>query len=507
MSSITNTSNDILTLKFQDEISIQVLAQFKLLELNYCQLQKIQQKIPIIYPWNNNYQLYRNNYNRRFTYFPMGIVKCKRSKDVQRSLKFVRKYCIQFSIRSGAHCYLPFSLSTGIIIDLFEMNTIKVTQTDESCKCETEIRSSKHVEIGPGSRLGVVIKELSPHSLSLPVGSCVNTCTAGLTLGGGISPSLIRLSGLMMDHLVRAKIILPDGDLIYADQKHHSDLYFALRGAGSCNFGIVTKLIFNPCKFKGAVVFNIQYPWSAIKEVMNMWQKFAPFTDRRLSTELDLYPLKFTPVNELPVQFKGQFEGSLEELENFISDFIKLAKKQKMCDNIYIKQIKTFAESGYFWGQTRQSYFENNSVFWLNMMSSTAIDVYIKFLEKAPGLGSSIEFNAMRGAVEDIKSDETAFPHRQALFWIQHRGTTVDPDQITKQQLWVNELYNAIIPYVEKSQNVVPSYVNAPQTNLTANNQFLTAYYGSNVKKLIEVKNKYDPENIFNFAQSIPLKK
>lgn len=502
---MSSISNDILTLKFQDEISIQVLEQFKLLGLDYCQLQKIQQKIPIIYPWNPDYLLYRNNYNRRFTYFPMGIIRCKKTKDVQRSLKFVRKFCIQFSIRSGAHCYLPFSLSTGIIIDLFEFNTIKVTQTDESCKCETEIRSAKYIEIGPGARLGVVIKELSPYNLSLPVGSCVNTCTAGLTLGGGISPSLIRLSGLMMDHLVKAKIILANGNSIYADRKNHSDLYFALRGAGACNFGIVTKLIFNPCKFKGAVVFNIQYPWSIIKEVLNMWQKFAPFTDRRLSTEIDLYPPKFV-TNELSVQFKGQFEGTLEELENLICDFIKLAKKHNL-DKIQIKPITTFAEAGYFWGQTRQSYFENNSVFWINMMSSTAIDVYIKFLENAPGLGSSIEFNAMRGAVEDIKSNETAFPYRQALFWTQHRGTTINPNNLAKQQLWVNKLYETIVPHLEKINNIVPSYVNAPQENLQSNSQFLTSYYESNVKKLIEIKNKYDPENVFNFAQSIPLKK
>lgn len=505
--------NNILNLKFQNEISLQVLAQFEAVGLDREQLRKLQHKLPILYPWNKGYQLYRNNYNRRFTYFPMGIVRCRRTQDVQNALRFVETYKLKFAIRSGAHCYLAFSLSTGIIIDLFEMNTIKIVCNKESRKNATEIRSDKHVILGPGSRLGVVIEKLSPLRLSVPVGSCVNTATGGLSLGGGISPSLIRLGGLMMDHLKAVKMVLANGKLIQVDKDHHPDLFFAVRGAGGSNFGIITEFVFNPCRFNGAVVFTIQYPWSQFRQIMNMWQNFAPFTDRRLSTEMDVYPPKFPPLGELPVQFKGQFEGSLAELKALIHEFIraaladdtKAAPAEKASAGIYINPIKTFAESGLFWGKTRQSYFESNSIFWQNLLSADALDVYAHHLEKAPGLGSSIEFNAMRGAVEDVSPNATAFPYRKSLFWAQHRGTTLDPQQLPKQQIWVNRLYDAIAPFAEKIDGATPSYINAPQSNLQAHDRFLTAYYSDNLKKLVEIKNKYDPKNVFHFDQSIPL--
>src|SRR5207237_10350748 len=102
----------------------------------------------------------------------MCIIRCKDSKEVQDSLLFVKKYNLEFAIRSGAHCYLPFSLSTGIIIDLFEIDLIEIVHNKSSRKCETDIRGDTNIALGPGARLGLVIQHLSPYNLSLPVGSC-----------------------------------------------------------------------------------------------------------------------------------------------------------------------------------------------------------------------------------------------------------------------------------------------------------------------------------------------
>ena len=172
-----------LLLKYEDEIGCQTLAEFKTRGLSYAQLIIIQQGLPIVYPWDEGYQTYRNNYNRRWSYFPMGIIRCASTEDVQNSLLFVRKYNLDFSVRSGAHCTLPFSLSTGIIIDLSRMDDIKVIISDESCKNSNNIRSDKYVILGPASRLGVVAQKISKFNLSLPIGSCINTGAAGLALG------------------------------------------------------------------------------------------------------------------------------------------------------------------------------------------------------------------------------------------------------------------------------------------------------------------------------------
>jgi FAD/FMN-containing dehydrogenases len=350
--------------------------------------------------------------------------------------------------------------------------------------------------------LGNVIKTISSYNISLPTGSCVNTGTAGLSLGAGISPSLIRLSGLMADHIVSAKMINSNGEIINIDENENSDLLFAIKGAGGGNFGIFTEFTFHPCWFKGAIVFNLRYDWSVFKKVFKMWQKFSPFTDRNLSSEIDLFPPKFSTDETPPVQFKGQYEGSLSDLKKLIKPFIDLVKKTKK-STIFIKHAKTFAEAGKFWGETVQTYFENYSIFWQNSLSDEALDVYDHYMKIAPGPYSSIEFNAMMGRVSDIKSNETAFPYRKSRFWNQLQGKSIDPEDFPKQQLWVRKLYDAISVYADKNHDVVPSYINAPQKNLQ--DKYMRAYYSTNSKKLIKIKNKYDPENFFHFPQSIPL--
>ncbi|AYV82633.1 MAG: fad/fmn-containing dehydrogenase, partial [Hyperionvirus sp.] len=116
-----------LSLRYQDEISCQVRAEFKEKGLDAEDLERIAEKIPIIYPWDGDeYQVGRNNYNRELNYFPMGIIFCREEEDVFVSLKFVKMFGLKFSVRSGGHCIRPFSLSTGIVIDLSRMDEIEV---------------------------------------------------------------------------------------------------------------------------------------------------------------------------------------------------------------------------------------------------------------------------------------------------------------------------------------------------------------------------------------------
>jgi len=494
---------DRLDLKYQYEISCQALSEYAAKGLTPSKLKKIQRHIPIVYPWNDGYQLFRNNYNRRWSYFPIGIIKCRHAKDVKRAIDFVREYKFEFSIRSGGHCSLAFSLSVSIIIDLSRMNKIKVVCNKES-KCRaTKVRGNKFVVVGPGAILGKVIKKISKYALSLPTGSCVNTGAGGLSCGGGISPSLVRLGGMTTDHLVSAKVLLANGKVVNANEKEHADLFFAIRGAGGCNFGIITEFTFHPCRFCGAIVFDIRYPWDLFSRVVEMWQNFAPFTCRRLSSELELFPPRFkAPENILPIRIKGQFEGSEKIFYKLMEPFVSLAKGK---GSIIVKCVKTFAESGRFWGGTIQTYYQNASIFWYDKLSAQAIDTMATFLKNAPHAGAFIAFNAMLGAVADVPSCATAFPHRKALFWNLIEGTTLNPQFLPQQQIWVNRLYDALIRFAKKVAGTTPGYVNAPQQNLQKDDKYLYAYYANNIYRLVNIKNKYDPKNFFRFEQSIPL--
>ena len=211
-----------------------------------------------------------------------------------------------------------------------------------------------------------------------------------------------------MDHLISAKIVLADGSTQILDK--NSDLFFGIKGAGGGNYGIITEFTFCPCWFKGATVFEILYPFSLLETIIKLWQDFAPFTDRKLSSELDLSSPKF---HDYPIKFKGQFEGPKSELKKLIKQFIIIPDSK-----ISITHIDTFAEAAHFWGTTQQSYYEWNSIFWNNKLTEPAIDQIKEALFDAPGPLTSFEFNAMLGAVSDIKPNETAFPYRNSLFLV-----------------------------------------------------------------------------------------
>ena len=491
---------NILDLNYKNELSCQVLGKFNEKGLTTENLIKLQKCLPIVYPWNAAYNTLRLNYNRRFNYFPMGIIMCRGSKDVQLAIKIMTKFELEFSVRSGGHSYLNFSLSTEIIIDLSKMNKISVISNQKTKNYSNHIRGDKHVIIGPGAHLGVVIKELSKYNLSLPTGSCVNTGVGGLSLGGGISPSLMRLGGLMCDHIVSVKMVLGNGKLIKISKDSYSDLFFAIKGAGGGNFGIITQFTFCPLRFIGSTAFRIRYKWNQVRDVFIMWQNFAPFTDRNLTTELDFSPSQY---DKTPVLFVGQYEGSEMALRKLISKFITLAKNN---DGIIdINHLSKYYQVGLFWGgDPGQSYFNNNSVFFYNKLSDKAISLIINEIENAPNPSSSIGFNAMRGAVSDIKSNETAFPHRNALFWCQIRGPTQNPENLNREILWTDNFWKKLVKFAKKVAGEVPAYINAPQSNLQEKNRYLRSYFGDNVDKLIEIKTKYDPKNIFKFSQSIP---
>src|SRR5699024_9039127 len=190
------------------------------------------------------YQAARINFNLYYPKFPEAIVFCQEEKDVLNALRYVRKYNIPFRVRSGRHSYQNFSvLDKGIVIDLSELNTISVD-------------TSKDIAvIKGGCNLGYVYHTLWRHgrtipgaiqpssSNTIPAGTQSSVGIAGLTLGGGIG-YLSRVLGLTCDNLLNVRIVIPRGkndvETVEANKMVNSDLFWACRGGGGGNFGIVT---------------------------------------------------------------------------------------------------------------------------------------------------------------------------------------------------------------------------------------------------------------------------
>ena len=159
---------------------------------------------------------------------PQVVVRCADTHDVIEALRFIRSHQMPFAVRAGGHSYAEYSSTEGLLLDLGPMNGLQ--------------RRGSAIEVGPGTRIGPLAAALAKHERVVPLGWCPTVGVAGSVLGGGFGP-LGRLYGLSCDHLVAARVVLADGREVPADTDREPDLFWALRGAGGGNFGVVTSLV------------------------------------------------------------------------------------------------------------------------------------------------------------------------------------------------------------------------------------------------------------------------
>jgi FAD/FMN-containing dehydrogenase len=160
---------------------------------------------------------------------PEAVVRCRTPADIAESLKVARRLGLEVAPRGGGHCFAGRSATRGLLLDLSAMSSVAV--------------SDGVTTVGAGARLGEIDERLATDALAIPAGSCPAVGIAGLTLGGGLG-ILGRKYGLTSDQLVQAQVVLADGQVIECDERRDEGLFWALRGAGAGQFGVVTSFVF-----------------------------------------------------------------------------------------------------------------------------------------------------------------------------------------------------------------------------------------------------------------------
>ena len=442
----------------------------------------------VIYPFTDNYDFYRLNYNHVFNIYPVAIVLAHCIDDIVNTINFCRRTGIPIRARGGAHAYQPASLvNFGIILDQQPRNKIVDIDPD-----------NKTVTIQAGALLGPIINQLSKKDLLIPFGTCVTNGLAGLTLGGGIGFAT-REYGLTLDRLVETKVVLADGSVLDANRDAYSDLFWALRGAGGGNFGVVTDFTFKTVTIPYVTVFTIYYNFDDTKKIFNIWQDWAPYVITELTSELDIFN-KFQPVivtgQLLPIKSK------LSD-QKILLDLIKPLLKPGIHTNFFIKSM-TLKESAEYFGQgsySRPFFSYNKSDFNFKQLPEAAIDTIIYHMSLLDETQShhKTEIDALGGNFSKIPSDATAFPSRSAIYWLQYTSLWDTSDQEKINKRWLKNYYADMRKFFPKNRK----YVNALDYDVPRN-QALKSYYGDNLPDLIEIKHKYDPTNFFKFEQSIP---
>ena len=461
---------DVLLDNFRKDISCEVLNKFKALGITLKNLMDLQLVIPVVYPWDKEYDELKYNVNRRFIVFPWAIAMCKTTKHVEIAVDWCYNRNVPLIARSGSHCFENFSLINGMIIDQSRRTDIQVLEKDNIAIVES------------GCLLGPTQLELSKHELALVGGTCCNVACSGLSLGGGIG-FLARKYGLASDNLLEAEVVLYNGKTVKANCKENTDLFWALRGAGNCNYGIVTEFVFKVYKIPTVTIFDLIFPYNQMKEVIDVWQRWAPFTDENLTSECDVYNNR--------VLVTGQYIGCKKDLEKLLLPIFKLCPKE--CN---IKTVSFIDACRHFTSKPWHPFFKNKSGFVKQFLPSNAIDIIHKYM-KCGGDQDHVELNAFGKNINKVPSNKTAFPHREGtLFWCHLQCHWSNQEHSKKKLKWINNFYNEIEPYLSGA------YANAPDIDLI---DPLEKYYGDNLSRLMEIKRKYDPENVFKYAQSVPV--
>ena len=226
----------------------------------------------VILPGSPGYELARRPAIARFhDTRPRAVVRCQVPADVAETIALARRHRIPAAVRSGGHSFAGRSSTAGIVIDVSPMGSVSAAGAVATA--------------GGGTRLGALYDTLAGQHLTVAGGCGPTVGVAGLTLGGGLG-ILGRVHGLTCDQLLAAQVVLADGRVAECDDRREPGLFWALRGAGGGNFGVVTSLTFRTVPAPAATSFHLTWPHRHAVSVVEAWQAWAPAAPGELAASL-----------------------------------------------------------------------------------------------------------------------------------------------------------------------------------------------------------------------------
>ncbi|WP_275291691.1 FAD-binding oxidoreductase [Amycolatopsis sp. La24] len=417
----------------------------------------------LVLPSDDGFATAKRAFNPLFDgHNPAAVAKCAKPEDVQACVEAAGGR-VPLAARSGGHSYAGYSAPDGgLVLDVGGMAGVDV-QGDQ-------------VVIGAGAKLGDVYSALAKAGRCLPAGSCPTVGIAGLALGGGIGV-LTRKYGLTCDRLQSAQIVTPDGKLRTVSAQADDDLFWALRGGGGGNFGVVTSFTFTTVEAPTVTVFSLKFPSGSASDVVDAWQRWLPSAPPELWSNC---VVSGGPSGACRVG--GAFVGSSAGLTSALSGFSVTPSSRTM------KTLSYGAAMNYFSGSSERQTFVASS-----RIITDPVDGG-KIADLASGhKGMDLLIDGLGGAVGDIAPTATAFPHRKALASIQVYAPATASSQDAARKS-VSTVVGGLADAGARG-----GYVNYIDPDLP---DWKSAYYGDNAARLDQVAKKYDPNGVFNFAQS-----
>ena len=419
---------------------------------------------------------------------PAAVVRCATAGDVAAAIAFARDAGLPIAARSGGHCFAGHSSTDGIVLDLGPMDGVAV--------------AGGVATIGAGARLGAVYDALDADGLAIPAGCGPRVGIAGLTLGGGLG-ILGRSHGLLADALVGARVVLADGRVVDCDAEREADLFWALRGAGAAGFGVVTELRFATVAAPDATRFEAVFPPAAAAAVADAWQRWSPDAPDALAASL-LATVPPDPADPPAVRIAGAYIGPEDEAARLLDDLAAragAAPASTLLVHASFRETKrALADTGGELDPLERDHVESRSEFFAGTIPAGAVAALVDHLasDRRPGEARELDFGPFGGAYTRVAPDATAFVHRDARFLLKHAvALDIDAGAAARDaaRAWLERSFAIVHPH-----GTGGVYPNFPEEGLE---DWPRAYYGANLERLVAVKERYDPGDVFRAEQSI----
>ena len=432
---------------------------------------------PLLQPGEAGYDEARRVWNGMINRRPALIARCAGASDVIQCVNFARENNVLVAVRGGGHNIGGNAVcDDGLMIDLSSMKGLRVDPAHRVARAE------------PGLTWGQFDRETQAFGLATTGGQISTTGIAGLTLGGGWG-HLARRYGLSSDNLLSVDLVTASGEFLTASATENTDLFWGVRGGGG-NFGIATSFEYQLHPVGPVLSGIVAYPFEKAKEVLKLYREFTIASPDEMASGIVLISLPDgTPVVGIVVCYSGALldgERLVKPLRTFsplLMDQIgpiPYTAAQQLIDGFYPFGLQNYWKSCF-----------------LKKISDEAIDTMVTYCAKRPTpMCHGIIEHQLGGAVRRVDRDATAFGQRDAEYSFMSLGVCTEAADTDKCIRWAREFWDAMQPW---STGV--AYVN--YLGDEGPGRIEAAYGPEKYARLVALKNKYDPTNLFRLNQNI----
>ena len=436
---------------------------------------RTQMRGTVIGPADPEYESARSVHNGMIDKRPAVIARCTGVADVMAALQFGLDHELPIAVRGGGHNVAGKAVcDDGIVIDLAGMKGMRVDPGNRTARAEA------------GLTWGEFDRETQAFGLATTGGEITTTGIAGLTLGGGIG-YLQRKYGLTCDNLLSADVVTADGRFLTASEHENPDLFWGLRGGGG-NFGIVTSFEYRLHPVGQVLAGPVLYPFHAAKDVFRFYREYAESASDDTAALFGVGPL---PDGQraafLFVCYSGPPEGGetevrpVRELGRPLEDLIQpmtYCEVQSAFDADFPPGIR------HYWKSSN-----------IDELDDDLIDTMVASMKAAPSLQPMVFLERFGGAVARVPGEATAFGHRDSEYDLVIASMWTDAADDEAHVTWARSFWDAVQPY--STEDVYVNYLSEE------GEERVRAAYGHHYERLVELKRRYDPENVLRSNQNI----